>query len=193
MMKIFIDTEFTGLHQHTSLISIGIVTESERTFYAEFNDYEEGQVDEWLRENVISNLRFSEPSDGEDEYYVASRAKDNPVPSDIYKGYSVELRGSKGDVRKELDVWLAQFESVEVWSDCLAYDWVLFNQIWGHAFNIPMNVYYIPFDICTMFKLRGIDPDINREGFAGMQDGAKKHNALWDARVIKECYEKLSK
>jgi len=76
-----------------------------------------------------------------------------------------------------------------MWSDCLAYDWVLFNDLFGHAFNIPKNVYYIPFDICTLFKLKGIDPDINREEFAGMQ-GAK-HNALHDAKVIKACYEKL--
>jgi hypothetical protein len=91
-----------------------------------------------------------------------------------------------------------------MWSDCLAYDWVLFNNIFGQAFDIPQNVYYIPFDICTLFKLKDIDPDINRELFAFGEpqtfvnnnvkfEGEKilKHNALWDAKVIKYCYEKL--
>lgn len=77
-----------------------------------------------------------------------------------------------------------------MWSDCLAYDWVLFCQLFGHAFNIPSNVYYIPFDIATLFKLIGIDPDINREEFADMPQGSLKHNAAWDARIIKKCYEK---
>jgi hypothetical protein len=37
--KIFFDTEFTGLHQGTTLISIGLISECGKTFYAEFTDY----------------------------------------------------------------------------------------------------------------------------------------------------------
>jgi len=78
-----------------------------------------------------------------------------------------------------------------MWSDCLAYDWVLFCQLWGHAFNIPPCVYYIPFDLATLLMLKGIDPDIDRESFANMiGDDGTKHNALWDALVIQKCYEK---
>ena len=45
-MKIFFDTEFTGLHKGTELISIGMVDEVGRTFYAEFNDYDKNQIEE---------------------------------------------------------------------------------------------------------------------------------------------------
>lgn len=72
----------------------------------------------------------------------------------------------------------------------------MFNELWGHAFNIPKNICYIPFDICTLFKIKGIDPDINREEFAfgnNIPKEAKKHNSLWDSIVIKHCYEKLIK
>ena len=80
-----------------------------------------------------------------------------------------------------------------MWSDCLSYDWVLFCQIFGHAFNVPSNVYYIPFDICTLFFAKGIDPDVNREEFSIVYDKIKqdKHNALHDAMVIKACFERL--
>ena len=54
-MKIFLDTEFTGLHQYTTLISIGIISEFGDTFYAEFSDYDKNQVDNWIQENVINN------------------------------------------------------------------------------------------------------------------------------------------
>ena len=37
LTKIFFDCEFTGLHQRTTLISIGFITEHGDTFYAEFN------------------------------------------------------------------------------------------------------------------------------------------------------------
>ena len=188
-MKIFFDTEFTGLHQNTSLISIGMIADDERTFYAEFNDYDESQIDEWLKENVIKNLLMSPPPPDQDEYYSKSRHKKD-VP--LTKLSCVQMRGNSEEIKKELEIWLNEAETVELWSDCLAYDFVLFNQLWGHAFNIPKNVYYIPFDICTVFKMKDIDPDINREKFAEMTDGARKHNALWDAKVIKACYEKLN-
>ena len=56
-MKIFFDTEFTGLHKNTTLISIGLVDENDRTFYGEFLGYDGNQVDDWIKENVINNLK----------------------------------------------------------------------------------------------------------------------------------------
>ena len=181
MTKLFFDTEFTGLHQNTTLISIGIVSDCDKTFYAELTDYDKSQVDEWLQTNVIDNL-FLTPN--------LSSSKDG----------NKEIRSYTDFVKVDLEHWLSQFEQVEIWSDCLSYDWVLFCQIFGHAFKIPKNVYYIPFDICTLFKAKGIDPDIKREEYAGSMievndghnwGGGSKHNALWDAYVIKACYNRL--
>lgn len=172
-MKIFFDTEFTGLHQHTTLISIGCVAEDGRTFYAEFTDYDQCQVDDWVQKNVINNL-IVHP---ERKHYYKVTDTD-----EIYKSCS-------NGVANRLFKWLQQFEKVEMWSDCLAYDWVLFCRLFGSALNIPRNVYYIPFDICTLMKIKGVDPDVNREEFAGIE--GTKHNALHDALVIKACYEKL--
>lgn len=168
--KLFFDTEFTGLHQHTTLISIGIVSECGKSFYAELTDYDKEQIDEWLQSNVISKL--GNIRDG----FIKNEAGD------------VTFKGSALTLKTVLSNWLYQFEKVEMWSDCLAFDWVLFTHIFGHAFNIPKNVYYIPFDICTLFKLKGIDPDIDRYQFAGMQED-DKHNALADAQTIKRCYQ----
>ena len=173
--KVFFDSEFTGLHQNTTLISIGLVSECGKTFYAEFSDYDSSQVDDWLRKNVIEKLRYN----GTSQFLY------NVDGNSSYKGTSE-------NIKEKLVIWLAQFENVEMWSDCLSYDWVLFCQLFGHAFNIPDNVYYIPFDICTLFKAEGIDPDISREGYSELKATADKHNALWDARVIKECYFKLT-
>ena len=174
--KVFFDTEFTGLHQNTTLISIGLISDCGKTFYAELTDYDKSQIDEWLQENVISNLILDDLQQG------------LLAPYDKNK---VEFKGSKIFTRELLKNWFAQFDSVEIWSDCLSYDWVLFNQIFGHAFNIPKNVYYIPFDICTLFYAKNVDADISREEFSEMQDGSQKHNALWDAKVIRECFNRL--
>lgn len=172
-MKLFFDTEFTGLHKDTTLISIGVISEYGHTFYAELTDYDKDQIDDWLQENVIDNLEYN---NFVEDYY-------NEI------GNKYLIKSDTKTISRHLTAWLKQFNNVEIWSDCLSYDWVLFNDLFGHAFNIPKNVYYIPFDICTLFKIKGVDPDINREEFAEI-DG-DKHNALHDAKVIKACYEKL--
>lgn len=194
--KVFFDTEFTGLHQGTTLISIGLISECGRSFYAEFTDYDQSQIDGWLRENVISNLLYND-----------EKKRKQSTVSFLTEGTNFRGFGTASVVKKFLQEWLSQFDHVEMWSDCLAYDWVLFNNIFGGAFDIPKNVYYIPFDICTLFKAKGVDPDINREEFIsnvksasgeylhfddkGNLINAQKHNALWDAKVIKACYDKL--
>lgn len=170
--KVFFDTEFTGLHKNTTLISIGLVSECGRTFYAELTDYDTSQIDEWLQKNVIENLLLT--------------PQDNCADNSNWR-----LVGDTKSIKEALSIWLSQFESVEMWSDCLSYDWVLFNHIFGHAFNIPKNVYYIPFDICTLFKANGVDPDVNREEFSECITNSKKHNAMHDANVIMACYNKL--
>lgn len=179
-MKIFFDTEFTGLHKNTNLISIGLVDENNRAFYAEFTDYDTTQIDNWINENVINNLIF-------DHTNLTPRYKE--ICKEYYK--KELFIGDISFIKTHLESWLRGYNYIEMWSDCLSYDWILFNDIWGHAFNIPKNIYYIPFDICTLFKIKGIDPDINREEFCGWTAEAK-HNALWDAVVIKECYRKLT-
>lgn len=173
-MRVFLDTEFSGLHKDTTLVSIGLVADNGVTFYAELTDYDETQIDDWLQENVIDNLTLN--------YRQA-------ISSRNIHGQTMTVKGDKSNVGRLLEEWLTQFDEVVIWSDCLAYDWVLFNDLFEHAFNIPNNVYYIPFDICTVFKIKGLDPDVSREKFTGM-DGAK-HNALYDAQVIKASYEKL--
>ena len=64
-MLIFFDMEFTGLHQYTTPISLGMVTEKGDTFYAEFTNYDINQCDGWIRANVLDKLLFN----GEEEFY----------------------------------------------------------------------------------------------------------------------------
>ena len=168
---VMLDLEFTGLHQYTTPISIGAVAMDGNSFYGEFTDYDVNQVDDWIGENVIPHLLMTNPS-------LAISA-------------DVGVIGTQEEVAFALLEWLSQYDSVELWGDLKDYDMVLFNQLFGGAMNKPINVYYISYDICTLFKVKGIDPDISREEFISNSVQGTKHNALYDARVIKACYEKL--
>lgn len=175
-MKIFFDTEFTGLQKNTTLISMGCVTETGETFYAEFKDYDRTQINDWLQENVIRNL------------CLLSTSEDLPTMTGDGKG-NVTIIGEKWQVARLFWEWVRHFDNVEMWSDVLAYDWFLFRDLFSDGYY-PENVYYIPFDIATLMKIKGVDPDVNREEYAGIE--GKKHNALHDAKVIKACYERLT-
>lgn len=177
-MNLYYDCEFSGLHQHTTLISIGFISDDNKCFYAEYTDYDVSQIDDWIQTNVIDNLLMKDVT--EDSYVKVANSTS-----------STYVKGNSSFVKQKLEEWLSQFDKIEMWSDCLSYDWVLFNEIWGHAFDIPKNILYIPFDISTVFKLKGIDPDISREDYVGVTNKESKHNALFDAKVIKLCYEKL--
>ena len=174
--RVFFDTEFTGLHQKTTLISIGLVAQTGEMFYAELIDYDHAQLNDWIVSNVTTKLYLN-------------------VKENIANKKATFYKGSHSNLKHWISQWMEQFDIVEMWSDCLAYDWVLFCHIFGSAFDIPKNIYYIPFDIATLFKERGVDPDISREKFAYGEAYnemlAKKHTALWDAQTIKTCFEKL--
>jgi hypothetical protein len=179
MTRIILDTEFTGLHQHTGLISLALVAATGQEFYAEFTDFDAAQLTPWLTENVIPKL------------WLQNGVAFNQVPGGVY------LRGNTETIREALKKWLVQFEIIEIWADVLAYDWVLFCELFGGALAIPQNIFYAPFDLATLFKLKGLinpttkfEADINRFTYAG-HDPLWQHNALMDAKVELECFKKL--
>ena len=113
-MKVFFDTEFTGLHQNTTLISIGMIAENGKTFYAECGDFDNLQIDNWLKDNVIEKLVFH----GKDKKGWCNCGTQNTgLPNQKTEAY-----GHKGCIADCLNNWLSELGDVEIWSDCLSYD-----------------------------------------------------------------------
>lgn len=193
-LKVFYDAEFTGLHQNTTLISIGLLTENGEYFYAEFTDYDQSQCDDWIKNNVIDNLILKHGS------------------GVSISGNNIMVKGPKSYVKGYLLDWLSKYKDsgkhLQFYSDCYAYDWMLFNDLIcddGKALNLPNYIYYIPMDLSTTMQMHDVDPDITREEFIGYQyiEDIKqnypfnemgdnfKHNSLWDAYVCRACFSIL--
>ncbi|MCM1218413.1 MAG: 3'-5' exoribonuclease [Lachnospiraceae bacterium] len=205
-VKIFYDAEFTGLHRNTSLISIGMVSQSGAYFYAEFNDYNKSQVSDWIQENVINSLLFN----NEDFHMEKSKF--------VVMGYdhiNIMMKGDKNDIRLQLLTWLKNESTysgkkIQFYTDCYAYDWMTLNDLIcdrGDALNLPDYIDYIPIDLSTALWFHHIDPDITREDFVSdiNKDRIKsskpfkdmgdrlKHNCLWDATICNLCFWELTK
>ncbi|MFA6203150.1 MAG: 3'-5' exoribonuclease [Gallionella sp.] len=55
-MRYWFDTEFQDTGRTIELISIGVVAEDGREYYAVSAEYDAGLADEWLRKNVLPKL-----------------------------------------------------------------------------------------------------------------------------------------
>ena len=176
--------EFTGLHKLSTPISIGLVAEDGREFYAEFTDFDEMQINQWLVDNVMNNLVLGEYD------FVKDYKPDEKI---------VLVKGDTELIAQTLRAWFEPYkeDGVEMWGDCLAWDWVLFVSIFGSAFDIPEHIFYLPMDLSTALKVCRQDPDVDRVLF--VYESADKvpksdigtHNALYDARIQIEVYKKV--
>ena len=187
-MKIFFDTEFTGLRQDTTLVSIGLVAETGQTFYAELTDYNKSHIDGWLQKHVIDNLILHDFQSGDYK----------PFDNNVY------LKDNKEHVANAIRHWLLELENTaeptfQMWSDVLAYDWVLFCDLFEN--ELPSYIQYIPMDLATVLQQNGLDPDMDRVEFSKaailpfentLPNSIKnKHNSLYDALTITKCCYKL--
>jgi hypothetical protein len=182
-MKIFFDTEFTGLRKNTTLISIGMIDENNRCFYAEFNDFDRKQCDNWIKENVIKNLKHKGALHLNLKGFNPSENKTTVI-------------GNKNEIQKYLIEWLSVYDNVELVSDVCHYDMVLLIDIFGSAWDVPSclnpSCHDINQDIANYYHISEMEAfDKGREDI--LKEHKKtikgnKHNALYDAKVIKEIY-----
>lgn len=186
-MKLFFDTEFTGLRKNTTLVSIGIVAEDGKKFYAEFTDFDDKQCDQWIEDNVLKHLILN----GNDNLAARLGEDEN----------ATVVLGCKTDIRNELADWLSQYESVQFVSDVCHYDFVLLIDLFGTAWDLPQNVsascHDINQDIAKHYSISERDAfDKSREEIiselCGESINGVKHNALYDAEVIKAIYGEMA-
>ena len=188
-MKFFFDMEFTGLRQNTTPISIGIVSEDGKKFYAEFIDYDESQCDEWIKDNVIKNLClphmpwhtecYERNERLEREGYIFSKMPYAPhrnaiIQYDYLKqddGGNMEALGSIHWISSALKKWLYQFDEIQFVSDVCHYDFVLLIDLLtngGTALDLPENIsavcHDLNMDIARHFHVSDLEAfDMSRE------------------------------
>ena len=177
-MNIYFDTEFTGLYKNADLISIGMISDTEKELYLEFNDIYEDEQNDWIKENVLANTIYY----GNKNVY------------DIVKDENDYFQCNKKQARNIIINYLEQFNApIQLISDVCHYDMMLFIDIFGSAFDIPSIIspvcHDINQDLAKYCNISDKDAfDLSREGFLKsyhIEIIGDKHNSLYDAKVIK--------
>ncbi len=163
-MKYFIDTEFQENGKTIELISIGIVCEDGRKFYAESSDYDLSKANEWLKENVVPKL-----------WYIGKKTDSVSLVGDIEGGFL-----SNAEIAEKLTKFV-KGPDVEFWGYYSDYDWVVTCWLFGLMINLPENwpMY------CNDLKQHMVQNKIERKI---LPENDNDHNALDDAIWIKNSY-----
>lgn len=171
---IFIDTEFTGEHAYTTLVSLGVVTLDGQEFYITLNDYDEEQVTDWLEENVLADVDSDKSVDSKTAYQLL-----HAFLSDYSDGRPLYVVSC--GLLQDYILMLELFKYSQP-------DREYFHAL--HCLPDYLN-HYAAIDLNTLFRVCNIDPSVNREEFAGFETSLKRHNALDDAKVVRGCFLNL--
>ncbi|GAA2340130.1 polyadenylate-specific 3'-exoribonuclease AS [Saccharopolyspora halophila] len=112
-MRYFYDCEFIEDGHTIDLVSIGVVDESGREFYAVSTEFDANKAGSWVRQHVLPQL----PPPSEQTWKSRSNIRD-----DLYEF----LTSRSGDV--------------ELWAWYAAYDHVALAQLWGPMPTLPRRV-----------------------------------------------------
>jgi hypothetical protein len=109
-VRFFYDTEFIEDGLTIELVSIGVVDETGREFYAVSTEFDPERAGPWVRANVLDKL---------------------PPPAD-------KAWADRATIRERLLNFLSPHgESVELWAWFAAYDHVALAQLWGAMPALP--------------------------------------------------------
>ena len=126
--RYFYDCEFIEDGRVIDLVSIGVVDEHGREFYAISTEFDDRAAVPWVRRNVLDKL----PSPGDPAW--RSRAR----------------------IRADLHAFLTEpGESIELWAWYAAYDHVALAQLWGAMPALPREIPRFTKDLRQLWDDRG--------------------------------------
>lgn len=174
-MKYFLDCEFIEDGNTIDLISIGIISEDNKEYYAINYNCDFTKASPWVKANVLNTL----PKKPIPVFYASSEDFKNS------KEYKQGWR-TKSLIAKEVIEFIGEDSNVEFWGEWPSYDWVVFCQLFGTMMDLPYN-----------FPMRCRDVVQYLEDHLGLSQSAwpesletlGNHNALLGAKTVKLRYE----
>jgi 3'-5' exoribonuclease Rv2179c-like domain len=150
--RYFYDCEFIEDGRIIDLVSIGVVDEQGREFYAVSTEFDGSRAVPWVRRNVLHKL----PSPGDPAWRSRERIRE-----ELYQFFVAPLRADPA-------------ERIELWAWYAAYDHVALAQLWGTMPALPRELPRFTKDLRQLWDDRGRPPLPDAE--------ADRHDALVDAR-----------
>jgi 3' exoribonuclease, RNase T-like len=167
-VRYFYDTEFIDNGRTIELISIGVVADDGREYYAVSTEFDPDQAGLWVRSHVLPKL--PPPS----SLQWRSRAQ---IRSDLEDFFGVDGLAARPRQRQSP-------ETIELWAWISAYDHVALCQLWGPMTGLPPAMPRFTHELRQLWEDRG-SPEMPPRP-------ADAHDALVDARYNRQRFRIIS-
>lgn len=157
-MRYFYDTEFIEDGHTIDLISIGVVAEDGREFYAVSTEFDAAQAGSWVRRNVLNQL----PPRSDASWMDRATLRHKLLSFLVSPGVSTVSGSQPSSTSPELWAWVG------------AYDHVALAQLWGDMTAFPQQLPRFTHELKQLWEMAGRPP------LPPAPDNA--HDALADAR-----------
>jgi hypothetical protein len=158
--RYFYDCEFIEDGRIVDLVSIGVVDEFGREFYAVSTEFDDSRAVPWVRRNVLDKL----PSPSDRSWRSRER-----IRQDLYEFLVEPLRGRN--------------EQMELWAWYAAYDHVALAQLWGAMPALPREIPRFTKDLRQRWDDLGRPPLPEMSGRHDALVDARHNLARWEAMV----------
>ena len=137
-MKYFLDSEFAerGPQFPIELISIAIVAEDGREFYAVSNEFDPATCNDWVKTNVLPLLP--------------------PKTSPLWM--------SRAEIRRGVEMFIDEGDTIEIYGFYPAYDSVVFAQLFGTMADLPSSYPMNIIDLNFLLERHGLSRLESPEG-----------------------------
>ena len=167
-MKYFYDTEFIEDGKTIDLISIGIVSETGKEYYAISNEFKGKKASQWVKDNVLKYLPPQRPNPQFESPRLVEESR-------AWK--------SREEIKKDIIAFIGE-DKPEFWAYYADYDHVALCQLFGTMMELPKDWPMYTRDIKQLCDRLG-DPSLPIQG-----EG--EHHALADARWNKQAFDFLN-
>ncbi len=170
-MRYWLDTEFIEDGKTIDLISIGIVAEDGREYYAVSTEFDPYTASDWVVDNVFPQL--------------PDMWSGKPLPSECKSRQQIKEDVEKFILGTEERPTINSYTGIkpEIWAYYADYDWVAFCQLFGTMMDLPKGFPMYCRDIKQWCDDLG-NPKLPEQGKG-------EHNALADARWNKVAWDFL--
>ena len=171
-MRFFYDCEFIEDGRTIDLVSIGVVAEDGREFYAISTEFDPARANEWVRHNVLDQL----PGPASPSWRSRAAIRDGLLQFLTGPGPTGPVRTGSGPTGTVLTgpSPTGNGPRVELWAWMAAYDHVCLAQIWGDMRALPRPIPRFTHDLRQRWEDAGAPPL--------PPVPADQHDALADAR-----------
>jgi hypothetical protein len=169
-MQYFLDTEFIEDGKTIDLISIGLVADDGREYYAVSNQFNPSKASDWVLENVLAPMGIGKNG------WIGTPDLLSPSQCEHWRA-----QRNRKEIAQDIVEFVSSDDSPKFWGEWCSYDWVALCQLFGTMMDLPQN---FPMRCRDIIQRAEDELGIPSDQLPPSLETEGNHNALLGARTV---------